>query len=154
MQLERARLLFDGDSEQVVESFGISWGLEPLLRHEDSDIRDAVATLACSIAAKRDLSLRREEVTCNVCAEASRDRNNRRAIGHPGVRVVDDNGAASGEGLCDQPLLQALRLPVVPHGVLADKVVGRGKAFAVEGRLAGRRQPDQDYALHVSIARG
>jgi hypothetical protein len=32
--------------------------------------------------------------------------------------------------------------------------VSRGKAFTVEGRLAGRGQPDQDYALHVSIARG
>jgi hypothetical protein len=32
--------------------------------------------------------------------------------------------------------------------------VGGGKAFAVKGRLAGRGQPDQDYALHVSIARG
>src|SRR5688572_5939363 len=152
MHIERARLLFDDDSEQVVESFAISWRLESLLRHEDSDIRDAVATLACSIAAQRHLSLRREEVACNVCAEASRDRDNRRAIGHPGIRVVDDNGASGGEGLRDQLLLPSLWLPV-PHGVLADKGVSRGKTFAEEGRLAGRGQPDQDYALHVSIAR-
>lgn len=153
MHIERARLLFDDDSEQVVESFGISWRLESLLCHEDCNVRDAVATLACSIAAQRHLSLRREEVACNVCAEASRDRDERRAIGHPGIRVVDDNGASGGEGLRDQLLLPPLRLPVVPHGVLADKIVGRGKTFTVESRLAGRGQPDQDYALHVSIAR-
>ena len=39
-------------------------------------------------------------------------------------------------------------------GLLADQIVGGGKALAVKGRLAGRGQPDQDYALHVSIARG
>jgi hypothetical protein len=154
MHIERARLLFDDDTEQVVESFGIRWRLESLLRHEDRDVRDAVATLARSIAAKRNLSLRWEEVACNVCAEASRDGDNRRAIGRPGIRVVDDHRAAGGQGLCDQLVLPALRLPVGPHGVLADKVVGRRKAVAVKRRLAGRGQPDQDYALHVSIARG
>jgi hypothetical protein len=76
------------------------------------------------------------------------------AIRHPGIRVVDNKGAARREGIGDQLLMPPLRLPVVAYGVLADQVVGVGKAFAVEGRLAGRGQPDQDYALHVSIARG
>ena len=152
MHIERARLLFDDDSEQVVESFGISRRLESLLRHEDSDVRDAVAALACSIAAQRNLSLRREVVACNVCAEASGDRDNRRAICHPGIRVVDNNGPSGSKGLGDQLLQPPLRLPVVAHGILADRVVGRGKVFAEEGRLAGRGQADQDYALHVSIA--
>jgi hypothetical protein len=50
MHLERARFLFDDDSEQVVESLGICWRLESLLRHEDRDVWNAVATLARSIA--------------------------------------------------------------------------------------------------------
>jgi len=154
MHLERARLLFDDDSEQVVESLGICWRLESLLRHEDRDVWNAVATLARSIAPQGDRGLRRKEVACNVCAEAPRDRDDRGAICHPGIGVVDNKRAARGEGIGDQLLLPSLRLPVVAYGVLADQVVGVGKAFAVEGRLAGRGQPDQDYALHVSIARG
>ena len=154
MNIERARLLFDRDGEQVVESFRIGWRLESLLRHEDRDVWNAVATLARSIAAQGHRGLRLEKIACNVCAEAPRDRDDRRAIGHPGIRVVDNKGASRGKGPGNQLLLPPLRLPVVSQGVLADQVVGGGKALAVKGRLAGRGQPDQDYALHVSIARG
>ena len=154
MDIERVRLLFDGDSEQVVEALGIGWRLEPLLRHEDGDVGDAVATLTCAIATQRDLSLRREVIACNVCAEASGYRNNRRAIGRPGIRVVDNNGASGSKRRLDQLLLPAPGLTVVPHGILADEIVRRGKAFTVESRLAGRGQPDQDYAIHVSVVRG
>ena len=154
MHIERARLLFDEDGEQVVESLGIRWRLEPLPCHKDGNVGDAVAALTCPVATQRDLGLRREVVACNVCAEASRDRNNRRAIDRPGIRVVDNNRASGGKRRFNQLFLPVLGLPVVPHGVLADKIVSRGKAFTVEGRLAGRGQPDQDYAIHVSIVRG
>jgi len=154
MHIERARLLFDDDGEQVVESFRIGRGLESLLRHEDRDVWNTLAALARSIAPHGSGRLRQKEVACNVCAAAPRDRDDRRAVGHAGIRVVDNKGASRGQGLGNQLLLPPLRLPVVAHGVLADHVVGGGKAFAVKGRLAGRRQPDQDYALHVSVARG
>lgn len=136
MNIERARLLFDDDGEQVVESFGISRRLQSLLRHEDRNVWNAVVTLARSIAAQGNRRLRREEVACNVRAEALRDRDDRGAIGHPGIRVVDNNGASGNKGLRDQLLLPPLGLPDVSHGVLADKVVGGSKAFAVKGRLA------------------
>ena len=136
MNVERACLLIDDHREESVEAFGVCRRLEPLLRHEDGDIRNTVATLAPPIAAQGDRSLRRKEITCNLCAETPRDRDDRRAIGDPRIRVVDSYGSSPTKGLSDQLFLPPLRLPVVTHGILADQVVSSGKAFPVERRLA------------------
>ena len=152
--VEGSRLLFDVNDEQVVESLVIGWQLESLPRREDGDVRYAVSTLTCAVAAKGDRGIGRKEVACKVSAEASRDGNDWRTIGHTRIRVVNDHRMASGERLGDQLLLAALRLAVVPHDVLADKVVRAGKALAIERRLAGTGQADQDDAFHVCDATG
>ena len=154
MNVEGPRLLFDVHNEQVVESLLIGRQLESLPRREDSDVGYSVPTLTGAVAPKRDRGIGRKEVACKVSAEATRDGNDWRTIGHPRIRVVDDHRVAGGERLGDQLLLAALRLPVVPHDVLADKVVRAGKALAIERRLARSGQADQDDAFHVCDATG
>lgn len=154
MNVEGPRLLFDVHNEQVVESLLIGRQLESLPRREDSDVGYAVPTLTGAVAPKGDRGIGRKEVACKVSAEATRDGNDWRTIGHPRIRVVDDHRVAGGERLGDQLLLAALRLAVVPHDVLADKVVRAGKALAIERRLARSGQADQDDAFHVCDATG
>lgn len=132
MNVERARRFVDGHSEELVEAFRIRRRLEPLLRHEDGNIRNTVATLAPPIAAQGDRSLRWKEITCNVCAETPRGHDDRCAIDNPRIRVIDNKGPSTTKRLADQLFLSPLRPRVVAHGVFADKVVGAGKAFQVE----------------------
>lgn len=148
------RLLDDGDGVQVIESFGIRRQLKPLPGGEDRDVRNAVATKTGAIAAKGNHRLGREEVTCNVCAEAPCNGDDCRAIGHARIGVIDNDRPPRREGLGNQMFLPSLRLPVVPHRILADQVVRARKVLAVESGLARRGQANQDYALHVSVAAG
>ena len=129
---EGARLLVDSHDVQMIESFVISRQLEPLPRRKNGDVGDAVAPLTHTIASKGNRRLRREKIACNVCAETSRDGDDGRTIGSARIGIVHDDRSSGCKCLRNQLILSALRLPVVPNGVLADKVVRAGKAVAIE----------------------
>ena len=120
----------------MVESFIVRRQLEPFPCREDGDVRHAVATFTRAIPPDGDLRVGREEVAGDVGAEAPRDADERRPIGCARIRVIDDNRPARAEGFRNQLLLATLRLSVVAHHVLADKVMRASKTFAIESRLA------------------
>jgi len=132
MDVERPRLLVDVNGEQVLESFVVGRRLEALPCRKDRDGGDTFAPLTSAVAAKGNTGVRWKEVTSHFGIETSREGDDRRAIGNPWIRVIDDHRSAGGKSLGDQLFLPALRLPVVPHDVLADQDVRAGKAFTIE----------------------
>jgi len=132
MNVKRPRLLVDVNREQVLESFVVGRRLEPLARRKDRHGGDTFAPLTSAVAAKGNTGVRRKEVTSHFGIETSRDGDDRRTIGNPWIRVIDDHRSARRKSLGDQLFLPALRLPVVPHHVLADQDVRGGKAFTIE----------------------
>ena len=137
MNGERPRLLVDVNCVEPIETLRIGRFLEALPGRKDRDGGNTVAPLARSIPAKGVGRLRREEVTCNLGAVSPGYRDNCRPIRHARICIVDNDGTAGREGCVDELLLALLRLPVIAHGILADVLVGPGKPFAVERRLAG-----------------
>ena len=71
MDLERARVLVDGDDVEIIEPLIEGGCLEPLARREDGDIRHPGTSFAHTIAAQGVTRIRRKEVTCNVRAVAT-----------------------------------------------------------------------------------
>ena len=136
MNGKRPRLLVDHNCVELIETLRIGRFLEAFAGREDRDVGNAVASLAPSIPANGVGRLRREEVTCNLGAVSSGDRNHGRPIRHAWICIVDDDGTAGREGCVDQLFLAPLRLPMIAHGILADVLVSPGKPFGVERRLA------------------
>ena len=132
-------MLNGGYRVQTVESLLVRRSLEPFPRREDRDSRNTLAAFTRLVPAQGVGRLRWKEIPCNLCAAALRDRDDCRPIGRSWIRVVDDDRAAGGEGGVDQLFLPALRLPVMPHGILADVLVSGREPVPVERRLARRR---------------
>ena len=148
MDLERACRLIHGDDVQAVEPFVVPGWFEFLPRGEDGDVGHACPPLAQPVSPERVLRIGWKEVTHHLRAVAAGERNQRRPDGGAGIGIVDRHRSARGQCVGDQLLLPPLRAAIVAHDVFADMIVGGGETLAIERRLAGSRQPDQDDALH------
>ena len=137
MNGERSLLLVDRNCVELIETLRVGRFLEALAGREYRDVGDTVAPLARSIPAKGVGRLRREDVTCNLCAVTLGYRDNCRAIRYAGIGIVDNDGTAGRESCVDQLFLASLRLPMMAHGILAHVFVSPGKVFGIERRLAG-----------------
>src|SRR5439155_11022482 len=88
-----------------------------------------------------------EKVPDDARAMSARGGDDRGALGHRWIRVVDDHGGASRQCLFERAALARLAARRVRPRVFADVPVGGPEVLLIERRFAGARQADENDAF-------
>src|SRR5262249_42000997 len=132
---------------EPVEPFRLRRRLESLGRCADGDLGNARSANTLAIATGALAGARGKDVADGGSAPSPARLDQRGAVRDGRVDVVHDDGLADCARFVDGGELALLRIAPVTHQVLADVSMRAGEPGAVEARLPGAREADQDHQL-------
>jgi hypothetical protein len=138
---------FRAHLEKSVEALAERRPLPPLRGGGDGDVRNARTPDALAVPAEALAHVGGDEPAGDGGPVPACDLDQGRAVRDGGVDVVDGDGPPRRQRLADERELVRLLVAPPPHEVLADQDMRRRKALAIEARLPGRREADEDHQL-------